>query len=76
MFLHGSHVDQRKCDCLECMKSLFLFFHTGEESGLQFSRRFIAALTETTFKQCGTFVYCQFYRYLDSYLKNDFKPLI
>ena len=33
------------------------FCHTGEESGLQFSRRFIAALTETTFKQCGTFVY-------------------
>lgn len=26
----------------------------GEESGLQYSRRFIAALTETTFKQCGT----------------------
>ena len=26
----------------------------GEDSGLQYSRRFIAALTETTFKQCGT----------------------
>ena len=37
------------------------FCHTGEESGLQFSRRFIAALTETTFKQCGTLVYWTFY---------------
>ncbi|RMX55117.1 hypothetical protein pdam_00007459 [Pocillopora damicornis] len=27
----------------------------GEESGLQYSRRFIAALTETTFKQCESF---------------------
>ncbi|PFX24645.1 Centromere protein S [Stylophora pistillata] len=27
----------------------------GEESRLQFSRRFIAALTETTFKQCESF---------------------
>ncbi|KAJ7392308.1 Centromere protein S [Desmophyllum pertusum] len=27
----------------------------GGESGLQFSRRFIAALTETTFKQCESF---------------------
>ena len=25
----------------------------GKETGLQFSRQFIAALTETTFKQCG-----------------------
>ena len=28
----------------------------GQETGLQFSRRFIAALTETTFKQCGMLI--------------------
>lgn len=29
---------------------------TGDETGVQFSRRFIAALTETTFKQCGVLI--------------------
>ncbi|XP_068745393.1 centromere protein S-like [Montipora capricornis] len=29
--------------------------NTGQETGLQFSRKFIAALTETTFKQCESF---------------------
>lgn len=28
---------------------------TGDETGVQLSRRFIAALTETTFKQCESF---------------------
>ena len=31
----------------------FVLLYSGEESDVRFSRRFIAALTEMTFKQCG-----------------------
>lgn len=64
MAASGDELEEEEYEALAYQQRLKAALHytvgricekAGEESGLQFSRRFIAALTETTFKQCESF---------------------
>ncbi|KAK2572645.1 Centromere protein S [Acropora cervicornis] len=64
MAASGDEVDDEEYEALAYQQRLKAALHftvgricenTGKETGLQFSRQFIAALTETTFKQCESF---------------------